>query len=42
LGGNFAVVKIGDVIHLDVSQRKLTLDVSAIELEQRKKVETDS
>jgi L-arabonate dehydrase len=38
LGGNFAAVKTGDVIHLDVSQRILTLDVSAIELEQRKKV----
>jgi L-arabonate dehydrase len=38
LGGNFAVVKTGDVIHLDVSERTLTLDVSAIELEQRKKV----
>ena len=37
LGGNFAVVKTGDVIHLDVSNRMLTLDVSVAELEQRKK-----
>lgn len=37
LGGNFAVVKTGDVIHLDVSNRTLTLDVSVAELEQRKK-----
>jgi len=37
LGGNFAVVKTGDVIHLDVGNRMLTLDVSVAELEQRKK-----
>ena len=37
LGGNFAVVKTGDAIHLDVGNRMLTLDVSVAELEQRKK-----
>lgn len=37
LGGNFAVVKTGDIIHLDVGSRTLTLDVSTAELEQRKK-----
>jgi dihydroxy-acid dehydratase len=38
LGGNFAVVQTGDVISLDVSKRSLVLDVSAAELEKRKKV----
>ncbi|MCW5910356.1 MAG: dihydroxy-acid dehydratase [Cyclobacteriaceae bacterium] len=37
LGANFAVVKTGDVIHLDVSKRTLTLEVPADELEQRKR-----
>ncbi|MDH5250904.1 MAG: dihydroxy-acid dehydratase [Cyclobacteriaceae bacterium] len=38
LGGNFAVVQTGDVISLDVSKRSLVLEVSAAELEKRKKV----
>lgn len=37
LGGNFAVVKTGDVIHLDVGKRSLVLDVSVGELEKRKR-----
>jgi len=37
LGGNFAVVQTGDVITLDVSKRSLVLEVSAAELEKRKK-----
>lgn len=37
LGGNFAVVRTGDVIHLDVGNRSLMLDVSDDELEQRKR-----
>jgi len=37
LGGNFAVIETGDVIHLDVAKRSLTLDVSDAELEKRKK-----
>lgn len=37
LGGNFAVVQTGDVISLDVSKRSLVLEVSAAELEKRKK-----
>jgi dihydroxy-acid dehydratase len=36
LGGNFAVVKTGDIIHLDVKKRTLVLDVSEEELERRK------
>jgi len=36
LGGNFAVVKTGDVIHLDVANRSLTLEVSEEELVKRK------
>jgi dihydroxy-acid dehydratase len=36
LGGNFAVVKTGDVIHLDVSNRSLNLEVSDEELAKRK------
>ena len=37
LGGNFAVVQNGDVIHLDVANRSLKLDVSEAELQRRKK-----
>ncbi len=37
LGGNFAVVKTGDVIHLDVAKRSLTLEVSDEEIQKRKK-----
>ncbi len=36
LGGNFAVVKTGDVIHLDVANRSLSLEVSEEELVKRK------
>ena len=36
LGGNFAVVKDGDVISLDVMNRSLVLQVSDEELERRK------
>ena len=36
LGGNFAVVKTGDTIHLDVANRSLTLEVSEEELVKRK------
>ncbi len=36
LGGNFAVVKSGDTIQLDVTKRTLILDVPADELEKRK------
>ena len=37
LGGNFAVIKTGDTISLDVSKRSLTLEVSDDELTQRRK-----
>jgi dihydroxy-acid dehydratase len=37
LGGNFAVVQDGDLIRLDVDMRILHLEVSAEELEKRKK-----
>jgi len=37
LGGNFAVVKTGDVINLDVANRLLKLEVSDEELAKRKK-----
>ncbi|MFI5156506.1 MAG: IlvD/Edd family dehydratase [Chitinophagales bacterium] len=37
LGGNFAVVQDGDLIRLDVDKRILHLEVSAEELEKRKK-----
>jgi dihydroxy-acid dehydratase len=37
LGGNFAVVKTGDIITLDVANRTLKLEVSDDELEKRKK-----
>jgi dihydroxy-acid dehydratase len=40
LGGNFAVVKTGDVISLDVAERHLTLHVSEDELEKRKQLWT--
>ncbi len=36
-GGNFAVVETGDVIHLDVANRSLILEVSDVELRKRKK-----
>jgi len=36
LGGNFAVVKTGDIIHLDVANRSLKLEVSDEELLKRK------
>ena len=36
LGGNFAVVKTGDVISLDVAKRSLVLEVSEEELTKRK------
>ena len=36
LGGNFAVVKTGDVISLDVANRSLKLEVPDAELEKRK------
>ncbi len=37
LGGNFAVIKTGDTIHLDVAKRSLTLEVSDDEIQKRKK-----
>ncbi|MEO8471498.1 MAG: IlvD/Edd family dehydratase [Chryseolinea sp.] len=37
LGGNFAVVRDGDMISLDVSKRSLVLEVSDEELDKRKK-----
>jgi dihydroxy-acid dehydratase len=36
LGGNFAVVKTGDVINLDVAKRSLVLEVTEEELSRRK------
>jgi L-arabonate dehydrase len=36
LGGNFSLVKDGDVIHLDVARRSLTIDVSDEEFKKRK------
>jgi len=36
LGGNFAVIKTGDVISLDVANRTLQVDVSEAELTKRK------
>lgn len=36
IGGNLALVQNGDMIELDVAQRKLHLDVSELELENRK------
>lgn len=36
LGGNFAVVKTGDIINLDVAKRSLVLEVSEEELSRRK------
>ena len=36
LGGNFAVIKSGDMISLDVPNRSLTLDVAEAELQKRK------
>lgn len=36
LGGNFAVVKTGDIINLDVAKRSLMLEVSEEELSKRK------
>lgn len=36
LGGNFAVVKTGDIINLDVAKRSLVLEVSEEELSKRK------
>jgi dihydroxy-acid dehydratase len=36
LGGNFAVIKSGDIISLDVPNRTLTLDVPEAELQKRK------
>lgn len=36
LGGNFAVIKSGDMISLDVPNRSLTLDVPEAELQKRK------
>ena len=35
-GGNFSVIQTGDMITLDVTNRLLTVDVSAEELEERK------
>ncbi|MEQ8473967.1 MAG: IlvD/Edd family dehydratase [Marinoscillum sp.] len=37
IGGNLALVKTGDLIELDVKNKKLTLDVSDEELMERKK-----
>ncbi len=37
VGGPLAFVRTGDIIELDVEQRKLELDISAEEMEQRKK-----
>lgn len=37
VGGNFAVIQNGDTITLDVPNRTLTLNVSDVELEKRKK-----
>jgi len=37
IGGNLALVQNGDMIELDVEQRKLHLDVSDEELEKRRK-----
>ena len=36
IGGNFAFVKNGDIIELDVEKRKLHLDISDEELSKRK------
>ena len=36
VGGNLALVKDGDMIELDVAKRRLHLDVSEVELRQRK------
>lgn len=36
LGGNLALVQNGDMIELDVEQRRLMLDVDAAELAQRR------
>jgi L-arabonate dehydrase len=36
LGGNFSLVKDGDVINLDVARRSLTIDVSEEEFKKRK------
>lgn len=38
LGGNFAVVKTGDIITLDVAKRSLVLEVSDEELSKRKQI----
>jgi L-arabonate dehydrase len=38
LGGNFAMVKTGDIIQLDVENRSLVLDVSPEELQWRKQI----
>lgn len=40
-GGNFAVVKTGDIIQLDIPNRTLHVDVSNEELEARKKAYND-
>ncbi len=37
LGGNLALVEDGDMIHLDVANRSLTLEVSEEELDERRK-----
>lgn len=37
MGGNFSVIQNGDMITLDVHNRRLTVDVSQEELDQRKK-----
>lgn len=37
MGGNFSVIQNGDIIHLDVQQRRLSLEVDEQELERRKK-----
>ena len=40
-GGNFAVVKTGDIIQLDIPNRTLHVDISNEELEARKKAYND-
>ena len=35
-GGNIALIKDGDMVHIDIPSRKLTVDVSDEEFENRK------
>ena len=36
-GGNIALIKDGDMIHIDIPARSLTIDVSDEEFERRRK-----